>query len=448
MRSVVTIVLFLAPSVYTPGALLFEPETCCAAADYAADADSLNTQGSDLYAAGAYTKAEEVLREALRRSQQDAAPNGETVAGILFNLAAVARVQSRLEEAEALYKRSISLRESVSGPDSPQLGRSFSGLALVYMSGGRLKEAIAIARRAVEVSTNGDVHQMAVASNTLATLLLADNDAAQAAALEEHITAELNRNGASATTEYVNGLTNLGTAHMRQGKYGQAELDFRQAEVAAIKMVGTNHPMTATIWNNLAKVRLSQGDSREAGKLFEKAIASWRQALGPAHPDLAQGISNLAAIYAGRKQYKEAERLYRQALEIDESALGSDSLKVANDWNNLGALSSLQHHRKDAESRLSKAFWIAERKVGLEHPDTAAIAVNLAVVYLSQARYEEASELFATALPVRERVLGSDSMELAAILRLYAASLKANRNYVAGEKAELRATRITTRNAL
>jgi len=49
---------------------------------------------------------------------------------------------------------------------------------------------------------------------------------------------------------------------------------------------------------------------------------------------------------------------------------------------------------------------------------------------------------------VRERVLGPDSPELASILRLYAASLKAGKDYVAAERAELKATRITTHNAL
>ena len=49
-------------------------------------------------------------------------PKPVSLANTLFNLAAVARAQSRLSEAEALYNRSIKVRETTGGPDLARTG--------------------------------------------------------------------------------------------------------------------------------------------------------------------------------------------------------------------------------------------------------------------------------------------------------------------------------------
>jgi tetratricopeptide (TPR) repeat protein len=431
-------------------ALVFELEDCCASmrmdnasSASVARADWLNNLGSQLYAAGDYNNAGKALREALQLEESAADAKADSLAKILFNLAAVARMESRLPEAEGLYKRAIAVRESVSGANSTELGPSLAGLALVYMSDGRMTQAIEAAERGVRVSGNG-----VVANNALATVLLARGDARKAEAIEQQVVDELRRTRATRSAEYVGALTNLGTARYRLANYRQAESDLHEGETTALLVAGGDHPLTAIIWNNLAKVRAAQGDSKGAEALYQKAIAAWSKTLGPAHPDVAYGLSNMASLYQSRKRSADAERLFTQALEIDRAALGAQSLRVANDWNNLGALAALTHHYGDAETKLTRALAIARQKAGEEHPDTAGIAVNLAVAYLSQARYQDASALFAKALPVKERVLGADSPELASILRLYARSLKGSHEFAGAEKVALLATRITTHSAL
>ena len=456
MKNFVSLAILLAPALQLSAALVFDQESCCAGSDRepivaasANHAEELNNLGSRQFASGDFKNAEKNLRESLEMQQAQTDPNRDTLARTLFNLAAVARVQYQMPAAEALYLRSIETRESISGANSPELGNALSGLAMVYLANGRLNDAVDLAQRAVRVSAQrpDDWRQLAVARNTLATLLMVKGDAAGAENLERWVKDELPTRAAG-SEEYVNALSNLGTARLRLSNYRQAELDLRAAEAAVLKLVGPDHPMTATIWNNLAKVRVAQGDAKGAEALFEKAIAAWRKGVGPGHPDVASGLTNLASLYQSRKRYAEADRLFQQALDIDVAALGADSLKVANDWNNLGALSAVQHQYSTAEIRLTKALDLAEKKAGANHPDTAGIAVNLAVVRLSLARYADAARLLAAALPVKERVLGSDSPELASLLRLYSSALKGDRNYVAAERADLRATRIDTRIAL
>jgi len=315
MNTLVTLVLLLAPLQPVHAALILDSENCCSPDNRSEeiDANTLNNRGSRLYVAGDFTKAEAALREALRVQQEQASPNSATLASTYFNLAAVARMQSKMTEAESLYNRAIALRESASGPDSPDLAHSLSGLAMIYQSQGKLTQAVELAERAVQVTANrpDDVRAMAAARNTLATILLSKGDSARAEALERHVTDELKRVSATATQEYVNALTNLGTSRLRQSNYRQAESDLREAETAALKVAGPDHPLTATIWNNLSKVRAAQGDGRSAEALLEKAIAAWRKTFGPNHPDVAYGLSNLATLYQARKRFSEAERLFR-----------------------------------------------------------------------------------------------------------------------------------------
>jgi len=456
MNKFVYVLLSLAPLQLLQAARVLEPEVCCAlqaGPEILGEdngAEDLNKLGSELYARGDYARAERVLRQGLEAEQRAEEPDRGRMASTLGNLAAAVRMESRLPEAEQLYGRAIELREAVSGPEARELSRSLAGLAMVYGSDGRVAKGVELARRAVAISA-GDVEDprsMAIANNTLATLLLTRGDAAEAGRIEQRVAEELQRTGNADTQEYINALTNLGTSSLRQLRYREAETELRGAEAAALKVVGPEHPLTAVVWNNLAKAKQGQGDGRSAEALFEKAIAAWRKALGPTHPDVAYGLTNLAALQQSRKHFAEAERLYRQAREIDEAALGAESLRVANDWNNLGALAVVTHRNRDAEEWLSRALRIAKARAGMEHPDTSGIAVNLAVLYFAQHRYEDAAALFAEALPSRERVLGRDSAELGSILRLYAGAQKASRNYVAAERAELQAMRITTHNAL
>jgi tetratricopeptide (TPR) repeat protein len=320
----------------------------------------------------------------------------------------------------------------------------------VYLAEGKVNQAKETAERAVRVTAGqpDDTLRVAQAENALATVLMARGGATRAETIERKVSNDLRGAGATATQEYVDALANLGTAHLRMADYRQADLDLRQAEAAALSVDGANHPSTATIWNNLAQTHAAQGDWKDAEKLFQKAIATWRSSVGPAHPDLASGLSNLATLYQNRKRYSEAEKLFKQAIEIDEAALGADSLKAANDWDNLGALAAIRHRYNDAESAIAKGLAIADKSAGFAHPDTGRIAVNLALVYYSEGKYAEASGMFSRVLPVREQLLGSNSAEMAVILRAYAVSLKAVHDYVGAEKAELRATRIATHNAL
>ena len=100
------------------------------------------------------------------------------------------------------------------------------------------------------------------------------------------------------------------------GNYGKAEPLLKEALEIRQKVLGQEHPDTATNLNGLAMLYWVMGDHAKAEPLFKEALEIRRKVLGPEHPDTAQSLNNLAVLYKRMGDYAKAEPLYKEALEI------------------------------------------------------------------------------------------------------------------------------------
>jgi tetratricopeptide (TPR) repeat protein len=73
------------------------------------------------------------------------------VARSLNNLAALYQAQGQYAEAEALYKRSLAIKEKALGPDHPDVATSLENLAVLCRATNRAKEADALGQRAARI---------------------------------------------------------------------------------------------------------------------------------------------------------------------------------------------------------------------------------------------------------------------------------------------------------
>ena len=201
---------------------------------------------------------------------------------------------------------------------------------------------------------------------------------------------------------------NLAGVYKSQGKYKEAEELYKKALLISEKILGNEHPSTATSYNNLAGVYDSQGKYKEAEELHKKALLIRERVLGNEHPDTAVSYNNLAGMYAEQGKYKEAEGLYKKALLVREKVLGEGHPSTAISYNNLAGVYDSQGKYKEAEELYKKALLISEKILGEEHPDTAISYNNLAGVYDSQGKHKEAEELYKKALLIREKVPGTE----------------------------------------
>jgi tetratricopeptide (TPR) repeat protein len=100
---------------------------------------------------GLHSEAERDYRRALQVLGQE----GLEAAAILGNLGSLCSLQGRLDEAAALLRRSLELREKALGPHHPELAPAWRKLAAVFDRQGRPAAAAALRRRAAVVLRKG-----------------------------------------------------------------------------------------------------------------------------------------------------------------------------------------------------------------------------------------------------------------------------------------------------
>ncbi len=101
------------------------------------------------------------------------------------------------------------------------------------------------------------------------------------------------------------------------------------------KVLGKEHPSTATTYNNIAGVYDSQGDYPKALEWYQKDLAISEKVLGKDHPDTATAYNNIALVYSRQGDYPKALEWYQKALAIREKVLGKDHPSTATTYNKI-----------------------------------------------------------------------------------------------------------------
>jgi tetratricopeptide (TPR) repeat protein len=205
----------------------------------------------------------------------------------------------------------------------------------------------------------------------------------------------------------------VGTYLDDHAHYIEAEALFQRALAIRERVLGSEHPDTASSLNNLAILYSKRGEDTQAEALFQRALAIRERVLGPDHPYIASCLANLAILNIKRGENRQAEAFFQRALAIQVAILGSDHPDTASSLNNLAILYSAQGKVEQAEPLFQQALAVRERALGSDHPDTASSLINLAILYSTQGKDEQAVTLFQRALEIQESVLGPDHPDTA-----------------------------------
>jgi tetratricopeptide (TPR) repeat protein len=100
---------------------------------------------------GDYLQAEAAYRRVLSLQESADGPEASSVAGILNDLAGVYYVQDRYVEAEPLLQRVLAIYERRFGPDDPNVAASLNNLANLYRNRGKFELAEPLYRRAMRI---------------------------------------------------------------------------------------------------------------------------------------------------------------------------------------------------------------------------------------------------------------------------------------------------------
>ncbi|WP_333803344.1 tetratricopeptide repeat protein, partial [Sulfurospirillum sp.] len=134
----------------------------------------------------------------------------------------------------------------------------------------------------------------------------------------------------------------LGVIYDSKGNYDKALEWYEKALKIREKVLGSNHPDSATTYNNIAGVYHSKGIYDKALKWYEKALEIREKVLGLNHPSTATTYNEIARVYHSKGIYDKALEWYEKALEINEKVLGSNHPDTATTYNNI----ALVYHSK------------------------------------------------------------------------------------------------------
>jgi len=166
--------------------------------------------------------------------------------------------------------------------------------------------------------------------------------------------------------QLANSLNNLANAYRTQGKFEEAESNYKRALNMLENSVGPGHVNVATVLNNLAVLYRKQGNYTEAEPLYGRALAIIEKSLGPEHRKVAMGLNNLAVLYRKQGKYREAEPLQRRGLAILEKTLVPDHPNVAASLKNLAKLHRFMGKNTEAAACEQRALAIASRNLSRE----------------------------------------------------------------------------------
>jgi len=364
---------------------------------------------------GNYAEAEALYQRTLAIREKVIGADHTQVANNLEHLAGVYGAQSEYAKAEPLLTRSLSMYEKALGPDHPLVAESLHKLAYAYFGQGKFAEAEPLYKRSIAISEKSwrpYNFDLAGSLNDLALLYDSEGRYADVEVLykrslaiwEKDVDPQRTDSGALSKAsgireidlklELANGLNNLANLYKAQGRYAEAEPLYQRSLAIREEFLGPDHRSVAQLLNNFANLYFDERKYAQAAPLHEHALAILEKALRPDDPGLAPALANLANVYRALGKVVEAESLYSRSLRIDEKAFGSESLAVASDLSNLAALYTEQGKYSEAEPLYKRSLAIDEKARGPEDPRVAGTSQGLANLYSAQGRYVDAEPFF------------------------------------------------------
>jgi CHAT domain-containing protein/Tfp pilus assembly protein PilF len=364
-----------------------------------------------------HDEAEALYRRTLAIREKAHGPEHPDVARTLYDLAVVYENQSKHGEAETLFRRALAIRERALGQDHPEMPRTLHDLALVLKNLGKYAEAADLLQRTLairEKALGRDHPDLGPILNNLAVVYDFQGKYRDAVELYRRKLAIVENAQGRDHPDSAESLNNLAIALHHQGRFGEAEELYQRALALYERGLGRDHPRVAETVANFAILNQDQGRHEEAEALQKRALAIREAALGRDHPDIARNLNDLAVTYDNQGKRSEAETLYRRSLAILEKSIGRDHPDIATALGNLaGAIVERGGDIGEAERLHSRALTIRETAVGRDHPDIASTLSGLTIVSVRQGRYGEAEGFLRRALAINERAFGQDHPDVA-----------------------------------
>ncbi|MBL8747661.1 MAG: serine/threonine protein kinase [Planctomycetes bacterium] len=230
-------------------------------------------------------------------------------------------------EAENLLKEAAAIRREHFGPGSLENALSLGALGRMWFTTGRLDEAATALREAYALHRDRphDVHtDLALAANDLAAVERALGNVVRARDLHREALALRRESGEPVLV--AESLNNLANAESDPAVVRQL---LEEALALRENVLGPDDPLTIQSRTNLAAARMQQGGYAEARPLLTLAIAKGRSlgALGAEGLGVALRLAAVCDLQLGDAAAAEAQ--IEESLALDRQRLGEDNVRLA-----------------------------------------------------------------------------------------------------------------------
>ncbi len=350
-----------------------------------ADDDELALAGALFYQAtlldleGHYVEAEAPalrsveIRERRLGDQPELAFSLNTLGNVLWH-------QGRLDEAEAIHRRALALRESILPPGHTDIGQSVHNLGALRYFAGDLAEAESLWRRSAEIeeANHGpNDWNLATSLHTLAIVCQDQDRFDEALALEQRSLAIREKVLGPDHPHVALSLTTLGNIYRGMGDPAAAEPAIRRAIAIAQAAWGPAHGEVFWMRRSLARTLIDLGKLEAAEAELDDLLAAIEAA--GADDEAPPVLETLGGLYVRQRRFEEAERFYLQAIadvqanSPDEPYLGLLTAELARVYRDTG-------RPEAAATTLRRAVELMEASWGPDDPDYLEAASELEVL--------------------------------------------------------------------
>ncbi|MBK6919704.1 MAG: serine/threonine protein kinase [Deltaproteobacteria bacterium] len=215
-------------------------------------------------------------------------------------------------------------------------------------------------------------------------------------------------------------LVNLATVLESLGLLDESLADYQRALDINRRVLGERHPSVGAVLNNSVDAHLQVGHLDEGLAAARLAHDIFAETLPGDHPNLAAAAGNIGAALWTKGDLVGARRALDEQLEINRRRLGDDHHELANSHHNLGALLHDLHDDEAARASFERAVALWTKAFGPEHAEIAGSLVALAELDILAGSFLSARERLRRALQLLEAADAGARIEHASAVRMLA----------------------------
>ena len=118
--------------------------------------------------------------------------------------------------------------------------------------------------------------------------------------------------------------------------------------------LGSNHPVTANSFGQLANYYYQISDYENAEPLAKKCADLYEKVHGLVHPEVACALHNLATLYHVQRKYEHAEQIYKKSLDIKNQVFGPEHPETKRLMNSYAELLAQTSKKPDTDNGASQ----------------------------------------------------------------------------------------------